>query len=78
MVIDMQAYKQSRISAAVAAARFDQEHQELLCVNWNPAIGAIARSSFQTPEELSPRLPEELADIDPDFVERAQSLATQI
>jgi len=52
--------------------------EELLCVNWNPAFGVIALSCFQRPQELSPKLPEDLAAVEPAFINRISALASQI
>ena len=52
--------------------------EELLCVNWNPAFGAIALACYQTPQELSSQLPEGSAPIDQTFLDRVHALASQI
>jgi hypothetical protein len=52
--------------------------EELLCVNWNPAFSVIALSCYQTPQELSPQLPDERADMKPGFMNRVSALASQI
>ena len=37
--------------------RYDEE---ILSVNWNPAIAQVAMSCYQTEQGLRPRLPEDL------------------
>ena len=74
MVIYMDEYRRARAVSAVRVRR----DEELLCVNWNPAFGAIALSSYQRPQELSPELPEGLAPIDPAIMDRIYALASQI
>ncbi len=75
MVINLNEYRAAR--ARKPAAR--QGEEELLCVNWNPAFGVVALSWFKTPQELSPQLPDDFDGVDmPAFIERLQSLASQI
>jgi hypothetical protein len=74
MVIYMDDYRMAK-AAKVSRVRRDEE---LLCVNWNPAFGAIALACYQTPQELSPHLPEGLAPIDQAVMDRIHGLATQI
>lgn len=74
MVIYMDDYRKAR--AALLPAVCNEE--QLLCVNWNPAFGAIARSCYQTPQELSPQLPDEHAVVQRDFMDRVYALASQI
>jgi hypothetical protein len=52
--------------------------EEPLCVNWNPAFSVIALSCYQTPQELSPQLPEDYVALEPAFLERVYALASQI
>ena len=73
MVIYMDEYRRAR---AVTAARVRRD-EELLCVNWNPAFGAVALSCYQTPQELSPQLPEG-EPIDAAVMDRIYALASQI
>lgn len=77
MIISMEAYRQKKVTANSQAAltRYDEE---LLCVNWNPAVGALALSSYQRLQELSPPLPRENEKLDPGFMQRVYALATQI
>jgi hypothetical protein len=75
MVIQLDDYRKAR-AARLPALRVEEE--ELLCVNWNPAFGAIALSCYRTPQELSPELPEENATVQPDFMTRVYALASQI
>lgn len=74
VVIYLDDYRKSRAVMLPGVRR----EEELLCVNWNPAFGAIAMSCYQTPHELSPALPDELAEIEPAFVNRVYALATQV
>ena len=74
MVIYLDDYRKAQ--AAKLPVRYREE--ELLCVNWNPAFGAIALSCYQTPQELSPQLPEESAPLEPAFMRRVSALASQI
>ncbi len=75
MVINLEQYRISKIRKAVATARYDEE---LLCVNWNPAVSALALSIYQTPHEFSPELPRDNEKIDREFLDRARAIATQI
>lgn len=74
MVIYMDDYRKAQ--TAKLAVHYREE--ELLCVNWNPAFGAIALSCYQTPQELSPQLPEDHAEVTPEFIHRVYALASQI
>lgn len=74
MVIYMDDYRMAR-AAKAARTRHDEE---LLCVNWNPAFSTIALACYQTPQELSPQLPEGSAPIDQAFLDRVHALASQI
>ena len=75
MIINLNEYRAARARKQLAQPRED----ELLCVNWNPAFGIVALSCFKTPQELSPQLPDDFEGIDmPAFIERLQSLASQI
>jgi hypothetical protein len=75
MIINLNEYRAARARKALARSR----DEDLLCVNWNPAFGIVALSVFQTPQEISPQLPDDFQGIDmPAFIERLQSLASQI
>ena len=77
MIIVLDDYR----NAKAARRRDTAEHYEeqLLCVNWNPAVRLIAMSCFQTEQELSPQLPEDLSSIDTGvFLDRIYALASQI
>jgi len=85
VVIYMDKYRKARVARLmrlerVAKLRGLWREEELLCVNWNPAFGAIALSCYQTPQELSPQLPEESAQLHllPAFMPRVSALASQI
>jgi hypothetical protein len=76
MVINLNEYRAARARKVVVK---QQRDEELLCVNWNPAFGIVALSCFKTQQELSPQLPDDFEGIDmPAFIERLQSLASQI
>jgi len=77
MVIFLDDYRNARAAKHVEVSeRYDEE---LLCVNWNPAVRLIAMSCFQTEQELSPQLPEDLSTIDAGvFLDRIYALASQI
>jgi hypothetical protein len=74
MVIYLDDYRKVR-TAPLPVLRAEEQ---LLCVNWNPAFGAIALSCYQTPQELSPELPDEGAMVQPEFMTRVYALASQI
>jgi hypothetical protein len=68
-----------RKAQAMNVAPHRQYDEELLCVNWNPAIRVLAMSLYQTNQELSPELPEDFSKIDADaFLDRVYALATQV
>lgn len=76
MVIYMDDYRKAQESRVDQHRRYDDE---LLCVNWNPAISMIATSGYQTAEELGPQLPEDFSTIDAAaFLDRVYALATQV
>jgi len=74
MLIYLNEYRKAK-AAKVPARRIDEE---LLCVNWNPAFGVVALTSYQAPREQSPHLPESLADVEPSMMDRIYALASQI
>jgi len=76
MVINLDDYRKAQAAKLAVHCR----EEELLCVNWNPAFGAVALSCYQTPQELSPQLPEESAQLHllPAFMPRVSALASQI
>ena len=76
MVIYMDDYRKAQESKVDPRQRYDEE---LLCVNWNPAIRVIALSSYQTAAELTPQLPEDFGNLDAKaFLDRVYALATQV
>lgn len=77
MVIFLDEYRKAKAATRVEVAeRYDEE---LLCVNWNPAVRLVAMSCFQTEQELSPQLPDDLSKIDAGvFLDRVYALASQI
>ena len=75
MVIYLDDYRRAK-APQIQYGRCDEE---LLCVNWNPAVSVVARSSYQTAQELSPELPEDFQAVDmKGFMSRVHTLATQI
>ena len=77
MIIVLDDYRKAKAARRLETAeRYDEE---LLCVNWNPAVQLVAMSCFQNEQELSPQLPEDLSSIDADIVlDRIYALASQI
>jgi len=76
MLIYMDDYRKAKAAKPAEYARYDEE---LLCVNWNPAVRVLALNSFQRPEELSPALPEDFSTVDVQaFMNRVYALASQI
>jgi len=77
MIIVLDDYRKAK--AAKRAERSGRYDEELLCVNWNPAVRLIAMSCFQTEQEMSPQLPEDFSKIDAGvFLDRVYALASQI
>jgi len=76
MVIYMDDYRKTKAVPCSERSCYDEE---LLCVNWNPAIGVMAMSCYQTEQEFSPQLPEDFASVDvKTFLDRVYALATQV
>ncbi len=76
MVIYMDDYRKAQEANVDHLRRYDEE---LLYVNWNPAIRVLAMSCYQTPCELSPQLPEDFSNMDAQaFLDRVYALATQV
>lgn len=74
MVIYLNDYRKAQ-----AATHHYRRDEELMCVNWNPAFGVVALSFYQTPQELSPQLPDDFEGVDMHgLMDRLYSLATQI
>ena len=79
MVIDMNDFRKAKQAKANSAATPAQGDGELLCVNWSPAYAVVALSCYQTPQELSPQLPDEFEGIDMTaFISRLRALSSQI
>ena len=74
MVICMDQYRKAKRARYQVSAQTD----ERMCVNWNPAFGVIALSCYQSPQELSPMLPDDNAAVERDFIDRVYALASQI
>ena len=76
MVIYMDDYRKAQAVNVAGRSRYDEE---VMCVNWNPAVVGLASTWYQTSRELSPELPEDLSKIDADsFLTRVYALATQV
>ena len=76
MLVYLDDYRKAKAPQPGSYGRCDEE---LLCVNWNPAVRVVARSSYQAPQELSPELPEDFRAVDMQaFMSRVYALATQI
>jgi len=75
MVIHLDEYRKAKRPCYTGIAAQDDER---LCVNGNPAFRVIALSFFQRPLELSPILPDDIAALEPAFLERVHALASQI
>lgn len=76
MVIYMDDYRKAKAAKPAERRRYDED---LLCVNWNPSVGLVALSCYQTEQELSPQLPEDFTAVDvPAFLDRVYALATQV
>lgn len=75
MLINLDEYRKAKAAVKQPVPSRDEE---LLCVNWNPAFGVVALTCYQTPRELSPHLPDNLADIEPAMLDRIYALASQI
>ena len=77
MIISLDEYRKAK--QAKRAGAVQRHDEELLCVNWNPAVSLLAMSCFQTEQELSPQLPEDFSTIDAGaFLDRVYALASQI
>jgi hypothetical protein len=76
MVINLNDYRKAKTAKHVEYRCYEEER---MCVNWNPAVSLIAMSCYQTPQELSPQLPEDFTAEDIlGFKDRVYALATQI
>jgi hypothetical protein len=76
MLIYLDDYRKAKAPKPAEYSRYDEE---LLCVNWNPAVSVVALTCYQTPQELSPNLPEDFTAVDVQaFMNRVYALATQI
>jgi hypothetical protein len=75
MLIYLEDYRRAKAPQPASYGRYDEE---LLCVNWNPAVSLVALSCYQTAQELSPALPEDSRALDHAFLTRIAALATQI
>lgn len=64
IVINLGNYRKARAVEQIDARR----DEEPLCVNWTPAFGEVALSCYKTPQELSPRSPDDFEAIDPSTI----------
>jgi hypothetical protein len=79
MVININDFRKAKAAKAGTATPSAQHDGELLCVNWSPAYAVVALSCYQTPQELSPQLPDEFEGIDMTaFMGRLRALSSQI
>jgi hypothetical protein len=79
MVINIDDFRKAKAAKASTAASSAQRDGELLCVNWSPSYAVVALSCYQTPQELSPQLPDEFEGIDMTaFMGRLRALSSQI
>jgi hypothetical protein len=79
MVINMNDFRKAKAAKTSTASPSAQRDGELLCVNWSPAYAVVALSCYQTPQELSPQLPDEFEGIDMTaFMARLRALSSQI
>ena len=76
MMVYLDDYRKAKSAKPAELGRYDEE---LLCVNWNPAVRVVALTCYQTPQELSPELPENFTAVDVRaFMSRVYALASQI
>ena len=79
MVINMNEFRKQKAAKNTSASAPAQRDSDLLCVNWSPAYAIVALSCYQTPQELSPQLPDEFEGIDMTaFMSRLRALSSQI
>jgi hypothetical protein len=79
MVININEFRKAKAAKATSSAASVRNDSELLCVNWSPAYAVVALSCYQTPQELSPQLPDEFEGIDMTaFMGRLRALSSQI
>jgi hypothetical protein len=79
MVININEFRKAKAAKATKSAASAQRDSELLCVNWSPAYAVVALSCYQTPQEMSPQLPDEFEGIDmTSFMGRLRALSSQI
>ena len=79
MVININEFRKAKAAKTTSSAASAQRDSELLCVNWSPAYAVVALSCYQTPQEMSPQLPDEFEGIDmTSFMGRLRALSSQI
>ena len=76
MVIYMEQYSATKSTTAACVSE-GTYGDEIMYANWNPAVPAMTRESFQTAP--SPELPDNLSTVDVNaFLDRVYALATLI
>ena len=76
VIIYMDDYRKAQAASMAGQQRYDEE---VLCVNWNPAVRVLAEASYRRERELSPELPDDLSAVDVDaLLTRIYALATQV
>jgi len=79
MVTNLNEFRKQKAAKNASTSAPAQREDELLCVNWSPAYAVVALSCYQTPQELSPQLPDEFEGVDMTaFMSRLRALASQI
>lgn len=79
MVVNINEFRKAKAAKNASTTASAQRDSELLCVNWSPAYAVVALSCYQTPQELSPQLPDEFDGIDMTaFMSRLRALSSQI
>ena len=76
MVIYMDDYRKAQTASLAGRQQYDEE---ILCVNWNPAVRVLAESTFRPDRDLTPELPDDFSSVDVDaLLNRIYALATQV
>jgi hypothetical protein len=79
MVININEFRKAKAAKTTSSAASAQRDGDLLCVNWSPAYAVVALTCYQTPQEMSPQLPDEFDRIDKTaFMGRLRALSSQI
>lgn len=76
MVIYLDDYRKAQAARVAGPHRYDEE---ILSVNWNPAVSGLTASAGRPGDEPSHALPEDYSSIDAEaFLTRVYALATQV